>query len=51
MRGLKTASYCADRRTDKQTDGHCDSMTELVQWGRFSEKINHLFRFSVIKYF
>ena len=42
MRGLKTASDCADRRTDKQTGGHCDSMTESAQWGRFSEKVIRL---------
>ena len=34
MRGLKkTASDGAD----KHTPGHCDSMTESAQWGRFSE--------------
>ena len=25
-------------RWRKHTDGHCDSMTESAQWGRFSEK-------------
>ena len=27
------------KKTDKQTDVHGDSMTELAQWGRFSENI------------
>ena len=26
-----------DRQTNTQTHGHDDSMTELAQWGRFSE--------------
>ena len=39
MRGLKkTASDGANRQTDKQTDEHRNPMTELAQWGRFSEK-------------
>ena len=33
----KNASDCADA----QTHGHCDSMTELAQWGRISEKGEH----------
>ena len=37
MRGLKkTASYGADKQTQRQTDGHGNSMTESAQWGRFS---------------
>ena len=35
MRGLE--KNCTQRRTP--TDGHGDSMTEMAQWGRFSE--NH----------
>ena len=39
MRGLtKNTSDGADRQTDKDTDGHGDSMTESAQRGRFSEK-------------
>ena len=26
-----------DRETDKQTGGHCESMTESAQWGQFNE--------------
>ena len=32
------ASDGVNKQTNKQTNGHCDSMTELAQWGRFSEK-------------
>ena len=40
MRGLeKTASDGADKHTNRQTHGHCNFMTELAQWGRFSENI------------
>ena len=31
----------AQTHTDRQTDGHGDSMTELAQWGRFSENKSH----------
>ena len=33
----KTASDGANTHTKKQTHGHRNSMTELAQWGRFSE--------------
>ena len=40
MRGLKkAASDGANKQTNRQTDGHCHSMTKSAQWGRFSEKI------------
>ena len=29
-------------QTNRQTDGHGDSMTELAQWGRFREKSQKL---------
>ena len=35
--GEKTAPDGADKQTHTQTNGHGDSMTELAQWGRFSE--------------
>ena len=37
--GRPRKKYCTQWRThtDKQTDGHGDSMTESAQWGRFSE--------------
>ena len=39
MRGLKkTALNGADGQTDKQTDGHGDSKTNLAQRGRVGEK-------------
>ena len=39
MRGLKKdESNGANKQTHRQTDGHCDSMTESAHWGRFSEK-------------
>ena len=28
----ETASNGANTQTDRQTDGHCDSKTELAQW-------------------
>ena len=28
----------AERRADRQTDGHGDSMTNSAQWGRVGEK-------------
>ena len=34
MRGLKKT---APDGTNKQTNGHGDSMTESAQWGRFNE--------------
>ena len=34
----KTAPNGANRQTDKQTDGHGNSLTKSTQWGRFSEK-------------
>ena len=34
MRGLKKT---ASDGTNRQTSGHCDSMTESTKWGRFSE--------------
>ena len=37
MRGLKKLHTMA--QTDKQTDNHGHSMTELAQWGQFSEQI------------
>ena len=45
MRGLrKTPSDGANRHTD----GHGDSMTELAQWGRFSENsVFQMFRLLV----
>ena len=36
-----------DKQTDKQTDGHGDSMTELAQWGRFSENYDFTLFFRV----
>ena len=39
MRGLKkTSPNGANTQTDKQTDGHGNSMTVSAQWGRFREK-------------
>ena len=39
MRGLKkTVSDGANKQTNRQTDGHRNSMTESAQWGRFSEQ-------------
>ena len=39
--GKKTAPNGADRHTDRQTDGHGDSMTNLAQcqWGRVGENL------------
>ena len=38
MRGLKkTHGEWTDRHTDRRTDGHRNSTTELAQLGRFSE--------------
>ena len=39
----KTAPDGADRQTHRQTHGHGNSMTESPQWGRFSEKQQHMF--------
>ena len=40
MRGLeKNAPDDTDTQTNKQTNGHADSMTESAQWGRFSENL------------
>ena len=36
----KNAPDGANRQTDKQTDGQGNSMTEVAQWGRFSENEN-----------
>ena len=42
MRGFeKTVSDDANRQTNRQTDGHGNSMTESTQWGQFSE--NHAY--------
>ena len=43
MRGLKKHCIRWRRHTNKHThtDGHCNSMTESAQWGRFSEKTIH----------
>ena len=35
MRGLKNLHPMA--HTNRQTSGHCNSMTESAQWGRISE--------------
>ena len=39
IRGLekKTATNAANRHTNKQKDGHGNSMIESAKWGRFSE--------------
>ena len=34
-----------EKQTNKQTDGHCDSMTELAQWGQFSENVASHYNF------
>ena len=43
MRGQqKTASDGANKQTDKQTDGHRNSMTELAQWGGQIVPLSHI---------
>ena len=44
MRGLKKMYPMAqtNRQTNRQTDGHGDSLTELAQWGRFSENYENV---------
>ena len=37
-----------NRQTDKQTDGHGNSMTESAQWGRFSENAATKFNVNVL---
>ena len=39
IRGLEKNCIPWRRETNKQTSGHCDSMTDPAQWGRVSEKI------------
>ena len=37
MRGLKKNCIRWRKQTSRQTDGHCNSMTESTQWGHFSK--------------
>ena len=32
MTGLEKIAWGGDKQTDRQTDGHCNSMTESAQW-------------------
>ena len=49
MRGLqKTASDGAERQTNTQTGGHCNSVTELAQWGRLCGFIFSIGQFSLV---
>ena len=41
VRGLEKKCTQWRKQTDKQKDGHGDSMTEAAQWGRFSGNKNY----------
>ena len=38
----ESLNRCAPHATNRQTDGHGDSMTEFAQWGLFSENCDPL---------
>ena len=40
-----------DRTTDRQTDGHGDSMTNSAQWGRVGEKYIDIDKFYFCKFY